>query len=188
MLLKRVLLLTGKPGAGKTTVLIKAVNILKEKGICVGGMISREVREEDARVGFEIWDLVSRQRGWLARINQKSGPQVGKYRVNLSDLDAVGAAAIEEALEKCLVVIVDEIGPMELCSEKFKRVVQNVLESHKPVVATIHWKATDKIIKTAKSRQDAEIFTVTQENRDKLPETLVRCVLNILNNKKHGLC
>ncbi|MCW4007517.1 MAG: NTPase [Candidatus Bathyarchaeota archaeon] len=177
---KRVILLTGNPGVGKTTVLTKAVNILKGSGICVGGMISREIRENGARVGFEILDLTSSRRGWLAHINQQGGPQVGKYRVNLSDLDSVGAAAIAEASEKCDAVAIDEIGPMELFSEKFKKAVQKALESQKPVIATIHWKATDKLISVAKSREDAEILTVTQENRDKLPEVIAQKMLKLL--------
>ncbi|MEM3880568.1 MAG: NTPase [Candidatus Bathyarchaeia archaeon] len=179
-LLKRVILLTGNPGVGKTTVLTKTVNILRGRGLCVGGMISREIRENGARVGFEILDLTSSRCGWLAHINQKSGPQVGKYRVNLSDLDSIGAAAIAEASEKCAVIAIDEIGPMELFSEKFKKAVQKALESQKPVVATIHWKAADKLISVAKGRKDAEILTVTQENRDKLPEVIAQKMLNIL--------
>ena len=80
---KRVLLLTGNPGVGKTTVLIKTVNALKAEGISVGGMISREAREGNVRVGFEIIDLTNNKHGWLANINQRTGPQVGKYHVNL---------------------------------------------------------------------------------------------------------
>jgi nucleoside-triphosphatase len=85
---KRVLLLTGNPGVGKTTVLIKTVSALKTEGYSVGGMISREDREGETRVGFEILDLNSSRRGWLAHVSQKSGPQVGKYRVNIEELTA----------------------------------------------------------------------------------------------------
>ena len=70
---KRVLLLTGAPGVGKTTVLIKTVDALKAKGVSVGGMISREAREGNVRVGFEIIDLTNGKHGWLAHINQKNG-------------------------------------------------------------------------------------------------------------------
>ena len=67
---KRVLLLTGSPGVGKTTVLIKTVDALKAKGVSVGGMISREAREGNVRVGFEIVDLTNGKHGWLAHVNQ----------------------------------------------------------------------------------------------------------------------
>jgi nucleoside-triphosphatase len=166
------MLLTGAPGVGKTTVLIKTAEALKTQGVSVGGMISREAREGNTRVGFEITDLASNKRGWLAHVNQKSGPQVGKYRVNLQDLESIGAKAIVEAVEKCAVVAVDEVGPMELYSQRFKQAVRQALNSGKLVLAVVHAKARDPLINEAKQREDAEIFTVTLTNRDSLPEKL----------------
>jgi len=178
---KRVLLLTGNPGVGKSTVLMKAVDALKEKGYCVGGMLSREAREGGTRVGFEVLDLSSGRRGWLAHVKQKTGPHVGKYRVNIEDLDLIGAKAIEDAVEKCGIIAIDEIGPMELLSEKFREATWKALESRKPVLAVVHWKAKDRLINTAKSQADSETFTVTNENRNKLPETITQKTLNFLN-------
>jgi nucleoside-triphosphatase len=177
---KRVILLTGSPGVGKTTVLIKTVEALKMQGVSVGGMISREARQGIVRVGFEITDLTSNKRGWLAHVNQKSGPQVGKYRVNLQDLERIGAKAIVEAVEKCTVVAVDEIGPMELFSQRFKQAVKQALDSGKLMLAVVHAKARDPLINEAKQREDAEIFTVTLANRDGLPEKLREQVLSVL--------
>ncbi len=177
---KRVLLLTGTPSVGKTTVLMKTVNALKERGIRVGGLISREAREGGTRVGFEILDLTSSRRGWLAHVNQKSGPQVGKYRVNIEDLNTVGAQAVTEAVEKCEVIAIDEIGPMELFSEKFKEAVRKALESRKLVLAVVHWKAQDKLINEAKKKEDAETITVTKENREKLHEQITEKALKVL--------
>jgi nucleoside-triphosphatase len=179
---KRVLLLTGSPGVGKTTVLMKIVDALKERGVCVGGMISRDARENGTRVGFEILDLSSGRRGWLAHMNQKTGPQVGKYRVNMEDLDVVGARAIVEAVKKCDVIAIDEIGPMELFSAKFKDAVRNALESSKLVMAVVHWKASDRLILEAKSRSDQETFTVTYGNRNGLPEALAEKVVQFLQS------
>jgi nucleoside-triphosphatase len=179
---KRVLLITGSPGVGKTTVLTKTVSILKERGCRVGGMLSREVRENGVRVGFEILDLGSQERGWLAHVNQPSGPQVGKYHVNLTDLESIGAKAILNAVENCDIIAIDEIGPMELFSRKFRDAVQKALESTKTVMAVVHWKVQDKLIHDAKSRQDADIVTVTNENRERLPETIAEKFLKIQEN------
>ena len=66
---------------------------------------------------------------------------------------------------------------MELFSEKFKEATRKALESGKPVVAVVHWRAHDKLISEAKSRQESEIFTVTQENRDKLPEMVAQKII-----------
>jgi nucleoside-triphosphatase len=177
---KRVLLLTGVPGVGKTTVLIETVEALKAEGVSVGGMISREAREGNARVGFEIIDLTNGKHGWLAHVNQKSGPQVGKYHVNVQDLENIGVKAIMEAVEKCAVIAIDEIGPMELFSQKFKQAVKQALESKKLVLAVVHAKARDPLINEAKQRDDAETFTVTLASRDKLTEELTKHALEIL--------
>lgn len=168
----RVLILTGAPGVGKTTVLTKTVDALKAKGVSVGGMISREVRESNVRVGFEILDLTNGKHGWLAHVNGQSGPQVGKYHVNLQDLDNIGTAAITQALEKCSAIVVDEIGPMELYSQKFKQAVAQTLESKKLMLAVVHRKAKDPLVTQVKRRLDAEIFNVTFSNRENLPEQL----------------
>ncbi|MEM2971718.1 MAG: NTPase [Candidatus Bathyarchaeia archaeon] len=175
---KRLLFITGVPGIGKTTVLLKTVEALKSLGYSVGGMISREVREGEVRVGFEIVDLATNKTGWLAHVNQKIGPKVGKYGVNLEDLNRVGVSAILYTVENFDVVAIDEIGPMELHSEKFREAVWKAVESGKLVIGTIHWKAKDRLIDMVKAREDVEIFTATYENRDKLHQAIIERIKN----------
>jgi nucleoside-triphosphatase len=176
----RILILTGAPGVGKTTLLTKTVDALKTKGVRVGGMITSEVREGNVRMGYEILDLTSNKQGWLAHVNGQGGPQVGKYNVNLNDLDKVGAAAITQALEKCDVIAIDEIGPMELFSEKFKQAVAQALESKKLMLTVVHGKAKDPLVTQIKRRVDAEIFNVTFCNRENLTEQLTRKVFEMI--------
>jgi nucleoside-triphosphatase len=166
------LLITGSPGVGKTTVLLKTTDMLKAKGFTVGGMLSREARSSRIRVGFEVIDLYTGKTGWLAHTNQKYGPQVGKYHVNFADLNGVGTEAVEKANKECDIVAVDEVGPMELFSEKFRHAVEDAVDGRKPVIATVHWRTEDQFVKKIKTRQDAEIFVVTWENRDSLPPAI----------------
>lgn len=179
---KRILLLTGNPGIGKTSILLKVVESLKAKGYSVGGMISREVRSQNARVGFEILDLNTSKRGWLAHVNQKTGPKVGRYRVNMRDLEGLGVSAIVEATEKFDLVAIDEVGPMELFSEKFKDAVNKAVESGKLVVGIIHWKARNRLIDDLKRRIDTKLHVVTYENRDSLHETIAKEAVQFLEN------
>jgi len=181
--LKRIILLTGRPGVGKTSVLLRATEELKSRGLKVGGMISREVREGGFRVGFEILDLATGRKGWLAHVEQPSGPRIGKYRVNLDDLNRVGAASIREAVRNADIVVVDEIGPMELCSPAFKRAVAEALKSSKPMLGTIHRRARDKLIEEAKSRGDAEILEVTLDNRSRLHKLIIEKVFQLLQRQ-----
>jgi nucleoside-triphosphatase len=168
---------------GKTTVLLNAADGLRDKGYSVGGMLSREVREEDARVGFELVDFATGQKGWLAHVNQPIGPQVSKYRVNLDHLDRIGVNAVQNALRDAEVVVVDEVGPMELLSAAFKLVIKDIADSQKLVLGVIHHSARDSIIDSIKKRNDAEIVEVTVGNRQELHNALI---LNAMQFLKEG--
>jgi nucleoside-triphosphatase len=181
--LKRILFVTGRPGIGKTTVLLRTVKCLRAKGFRVGGMLSREARKAGSRVGFEILDLATGRKGWLAHINQPVGPRIGKYRVSLEDLDSIGVKAILEALEKADVVAIDEIGPMELCSQAFVKAVRRVLESSKPVTGTVHFRARHHLVNYLKGRDDSEVFEATLKNRDELHKLITQKLLIVLREK-----
>jgi len=183
---KRLLFLTGDPGIGKTTVLLKVVDGLKAKGYSVAGMVSREVRSCGSRVGFEILDVSSNKRGWLAHVNQKSGPQVGKYRVNVKSLNEVGVVSLMRAVEGFDVIVIDEVGPMELCSEKFGETVKKVMESGKLVVGVIHRNARSSLIDELRARADFELFNVTFANREHLHEIIIRKAVEFLNAATKG--
>jgi len=178
--LNRLIFVTGSPGVGKTSVLLRSVNGLKNRGYEIGGMISRDVREGGVRVGFEIMDFSTGQRGWLAHINQPTGPKISKYRVNLTDLDAIGVSSILDAIGNADIVIVDEIGPMELFSSAFRDVVVQAVESDKPLLGTIHFGLRDSLVNNIKNREDAEIFEVTYENRETLHNLIIDKVVQSL--------
>lgn len=175
--------MTGPPRTGKTTVLLKVAEKLHTQGYKVGGVISQELREADSRVGFEIIDLASARKGWLAHIRQAVGPRIGKYRVNIEDLNSIGTTAILGALDDADVVLIDEIGPMELCSESFIEAVKKAAESTKPTVATIHYRAGHQLLRQIKSREDTEVFETTFENRATLPDVIVHAVTSLGNRK-----
>jgi len=177
---KRLLLLTGSPGVGKTTILLKVVEELKAAGYCVGGMISREVRSGGNRIGFEITDIGSDKKGWLARVDQECGPRVGKYRVNMKDLESIGVQALIHAIKNRDVVAVDEVGPMELFSEEFQKGVKSAVESSKLVICIVHWKTGNKLADDMQAREDAETYVVTYENREYLHNTILERTMQFL--------
>jgi len=183
--LRHLFFVTGRPGIGKTSVLLRAAEELKSKGYKVGGMLSREVREKGVRVGFEIIDFHSGRRGWLAHVNQPVGPKVGKYRVNLNDLEIIGADSIRDAAKNAQIVIVDEIGPMELFSQAFREAVVEAMNSGKPLLGTIHFRVHDPLINMIKNRDDAEIIKVTYENRAHLHNILIDKIMQSLKATSH---
>src|SRR5215813_3091109 len=77
-----IIVLTGAPGVGKTTALMRLAWVLKERGVKVGGIVSRELRTNNIRIGFEFIDLSTDDKSVLASLTGR-GPKVGKYFINL---------------------------------------------------------------------------------------------------------
>ena len=183
MALSRILLVTGNPGIGKTTVVQRAVEELVDKGLKAGGMITREVRKGGTRIGFEIEDLSSGRKGWLAHVDQPFGPRISKYRVNLEDVEEIGALAIQDAVLGCDVVVIDEIGPMELFSQPFRSSLMEAIGSEKPILASIHHRARGPFVRNITNRSDVEIIEVTFDNRDRLPRFIAENIADTVSGK-----
>jgi nucleoside-triphosphatase len=165
--------LTGEPGCGKTTVVRKTYDILVNKGMKPGGVISGEIRQRGVRIGFSLEDLITHEIGVLAHTELKDGPRVGKYRVNLSDVQRVGVTGIRRAIAEGEVIIVDELGPMELHCTPFVLTMQEALSSPKHFIGTIHKRASHELIASIKSNPDYRIFEVTIDNRNEMPNRIV---------------
>lgn len=165
------ILITGRPGIGKTT-LIK--QIFQKVGKRAGGFYTEEIRKEDQRIGFRIKTLDGKT-GILSGIDIDSPYRVGRYRVNLPDLEKVALVAIEDALESSEIIIIDEIGPMELFSQRFKDLVLKSLDSSNHVIATIKSKGK-RFIDKVKSRSDVMIFNLNSSNREDILRRILEAI------------
>jgi len=164
---------TGPSGIGKTSILRRTVKELKNRNYKIGGMFCREVREGGIRVGFEIKDISTGQRGWLAHVAQSTGPIIGKYHVNLTDLDIISGGAILDAIKNADILAIDEIGPMELFSTAFGKALIKAVESRKPIVGTIHYRLSNSLVDSIRRREDTEIMKVKYDNRENLHNLIV---------------
>lgn len=166
------ILICGPPGVGKTTLIKK---ILKELKLRVGGFYTEEIKESGNRVGFKIISL-AHQEGVLAHINIQGPKRVGRYGVNIYDLENIGVKSLDQALKVDDLIIIDEIGKMEIFSDKFKEKVRECLNSEKPVLSTIGI-GGDKFISQIKERDDVIIFKINLKNRDELMERILPLIL-----------
>ena len=165
------ILIQGPPGIGKTTVIIKLSKLLKN----LSGFYTEEMREKGKRVGFCVRSFQG-EKGILAHQNYKGKYRVGKYRVNVEDFERVALPALEKGLKESTVLLIDEIGKMEMFSTKFREKVKSALESPLPVVATITEKLTHQIKELLKD-QKFRMVKITTSNRDSLP----LLILNLLS-------
>ena len=153
---------TGHPGVGKTTLVER---VLAAVPLTAGGMVTKEIRKVGRRVGFAVIDVATGREGVLAHIHREEGPRLGRYRVNLRDLEEIGAAAIERAIEGCELVVVDEVGPMELKSPRFVTAVTRALEEAKNLLVTVHRASNHHL--TYRLRHECDrLIRLTAGNRD----------------------
>jgi len=168
--------ITGLPGAGKTKALLKVIEMLEADGKTVGGMITEPIEKKKTRVGFYITDWVSGSKKTLAHVDIDSKTVVGKYKVDLDVLNEVGVKAIERACEENDVIVIDEVGKMEVESEEFVEAVRAALEFEKPLILTLHKKSRNPLLQDIRRRDDIRILEVTPVNRNLLPYKIMKLI------------
>jgi len=163
--------ITGMPNVGKTDTLIKIIKSLEEHGYTVEGMITEPIIKKKKRVGFYVKDWQTQEKEIFAHLDYETKEKVGNYGVDTDALEKIGVPAIEKAIldEEINIIVIDEIGKMEMLSEKFCEMVTAALDSDKPIIVTLHKKSRTPLLQDVRRRDDIRILEVTPVNRNLLP-------------------
>jgi nucleoside-triphosphatase len=165
--MKPVYLLTGKPGTGKTSLIKQAIAGMKGQA---GGFYTEEIRREGVREGFKLVTLDG-DTAILAHIAIYSPYRVSKYGVDIAGLEQVGVSALRRAAQHCELVVVDEIGKMELFSANFRETIREVINSGKKVLGTIMLRP-DPWADAIKAKPQVNLIEVTRANHRAVLEEL----------------
>jgi len=171
---RRHLLLTGRPGVGKTTLIRHVADSLAPHA---AGFYTLEVRDAiGRRVGFEIVTLEGERR-LLAHVDLHTPHRVSRYGVDVGAMETVAVPALERGLvaETIAFLIVDEIARMELLSPAFVRVLERVLDSPKRLIGTIQ-RSSHPVIERVRARPDVELWELEPTNRSELRARLLERV------------
>jgi nucleoside-triphosphatase len=133
----------------------------------VGGFITEDFREKGQRLGFKVIALPGKEEGLLARKGYPSPHRVGKYGVNIQDFEKIGCSSLEAALHSEKLILVDEIGKMELFSEKFRTVIYQALEAPQKLLATI-METRNEFADRIKKRKDVRLILLNRDNFDQV--------------------
>jgi len=166
--MKQVYLLTGRPGTGKTSLIRQAVARIKGE---VGGFYTEEIRNQGVREGFRLVTLDG-QDAVLAHININSPYRVSKYGINIDSLDKIGVPALQRAAEECDLIVIDEIGKMELFSANFRKIVSQIIDSGKQVLGTIMLNP-NPWADAIKLKPQVKVITVTRASHPQILEELL---------------
>jgi nucleoside-triphosphatase len=161
----RLILVTGPPRSGKTTLVMKLIERLPE--LRAAGFYTGEIRERGQRKGFKLISL-SGEQGVLSHVDIQSPHRVGKYRI---DLDGFEDFLNKISFDAADVAVIDEIGKMEELSPLFRELIGDLIASDRTVIATIALKG-DRFIEGIKKTPGARLFSITRENRDAVLEEI----------------
>jgi len=131
----KIILLTGQPGCGKTTVIRRLVELVPD--LRLAGFYTQELRQRGQRVGFEAMGVSSGLHGILAHTGSRSGVRVGRYGVEPERLEPLVRAELEKRADSVDVFVIDEIGTMELHCKPFIVAARRLIDGPRPVVATV---------------------------------------------------
>jgi nucleoside-triphosphatase THEP1 len=168
--MKKNILLSGPPGCGKTTI-IKQV-LAQLKNVKSAGFHTSEIREHGKRLGFKITSLDGHE-SILAHVDFKGPNRVSKYGVSVENLESIGLKAIKDAIQDADIIVIDEIGKMELFSEKVCQAILDALDSPKKVLGTIMM-ASNPFADMIKKRDDVKIIQVEKGRSGEIEEIVIR--------------
>lgn len=167
----RHVLLAGRPGVGKTTVLRRTAELLAREGVRAAGFYTEEIRDDgDRRTGFRGVPLAGGSEAVIADVELEGGPRVSRYGVDVDAVDRLAERTLDPA-DDAVVVLVDEVGKMECLSDVFVERMRALLEGPRPVLATVG-AGGEGFREEIRRRPDVELWRVTRENRDGLPDRL----------------
>jgi nucleoside-triphosphatase len=165
------ILLTGPPGCGKTTVILRTLDLLS----CpAAGFYTVELRGGDggSRLGFDVVALDGR-RAPLARVG-RAGPRIGKYAVDLASFEGVAVQALGVGLrEPHTLLVIDELGKMEFLSAAFVTLLKQMFQSPNPLLGTV-LQGPHPVADRFRQAPGVELIQVTRQDRDALPVGLAR--------------
>ena len=167
----RHILITGPPGCGKTTFLVRLA--AQVAFLHPAGFYTEEIRISGVRQGFRLESLDGRE-ALLAHVRSRSEKRVGRYGVEVS--------AFESFLEKLDVgktdsplILIDEIGKMECFSHSFIDLIRELLDSGRMVVATVALKGAG-FIAEVKQRKDCGLVKLSPSFREEQGQVLARLI------------
>nr|WP_279538075.1 nucleoside-triphosphatase [Paenibacillus turpanensis] len=175
---KKVFLLTGKPRMGKTTMIKKLINEIGSE-MC-GGFYTEEITNSNDRIGFRCVS-VNGESVEIANVESPSKTRIGRYGVDIEAFENFAINILQDALSSKKIIVIDEIGFMQMLSTSFQKIIQDIISDNNIVLGTVPLDSHPEIDKI-KYLKKVKIIGVNDFNRNAIPEYLVNDIMETLNS------
>ncbi|MEM0129294.1 MAG: NTPase [Thermoplasmata archaeon] len=173
--------ITGLPGSGKTQTLLRIIGLVEEEGIRVGGVITEPVVEKGRRTGFRMTDWMTKESQVFAHESITSRVRSGRFGVNVKVLEDLGLRALAGARAGADLIVIDEVGKLDVDSEPFSQAVLETLDSPTSIIMTLHKKSRNPLLQDIRRRDELRLLEVTPVNKN----LLAFKVVNLLTGRAH---
>ena len=168
------ILITGPPRCGKSTLISKLIDYYRKKNSIIRGFLTPEVKKEGNRIGFDIVDIYSGEKARLARAgNYNTHNRIGKYNVFIEEFEKMISNLNFNKVDERDLIIIDEIGKMELFSQKFQNILRTLFSSDIPILATIGLRITHPIKDFLMNLPKLLLIHLTRQNFEKIFEEII---------------
>jgi len=173
---KSIFLLTGKPRAGKTTLIKKLIDEVGPE-IC-GGFYTEEIKNETDRIGFRCVSITG-ESVEIAHVDSPSQVRIGRYGIDVERFENFAAKVLQDALRTKKIIVVDEIGFIQMLSADFRQTVQEIISANHIVLGTIPIDSHPEIDKI-KYAKGVKLVSLNEFNREAVSEFMVKDISNAL--------
>ena len=180
-------LITGLPQSGKSTLILKLIEFIKTRRIHIKGFLTPEIRKGNKRIGFDVIDITTKERVKLARTGDyKTGYRMGKYSVFIKEFEKIIINLEKNKIQDGELIIIDEIGKMELFSSKFQNIIKIIFSSNISILATIGLKLQHSLKDYILQITNIHFITLNRQNFDHVFQK-VSSILSQANREKSSL-
>ncbi|MHB8372097.1 MAG: NTPase [Thermoplasmataceae archaeon] len=169
--------ITGPVGSIKAEALSKIMEILKNDGKIIHGVLVNETLEQGKLKAYSILDIYSKRRVTFAEVGLVSRVKIDKLGVDTRLLEEILIPCLKKAREIADIIVIDEIGKLENTTRSVQKEINDTLNYIKPLIVTLHKKSRNPVLQEIRSLEGVRVFDITPINRNILPFKVLR-VLN----------
>jgi nucleoside-triphosphatase THEP1 len=145
---KLAFLITGDIAAGKTTFCKELIHLLQSKNIPTGGILSERIIKDNVTIGYDLIDISTGNRMIFLRENEEtSTSKIGRFEINIDTVELGRKILLSKNLAKNAIVIIDEVGFLELQGKGWAESIELLKElSGKVLILAVRNEFVKKVI------------------------------------------